>query len=218
MIKSRRPRLRRLLSAATACGVVSTALPVAPAAAYPIIPGTPDACLDPVVVWTGSNWTSTLQTRALTGFSRWEVSRRFDGSRITDVRTGPAVGAQTFVELATPPGGANGLATCANIPYPVADIKLSPSATGSQTGFQNLAMHEMGHVLGLGHTGESDGHEWYAGSRVNPSVMSTCFSSGFSRPSAIQMDDEAALTRQLGKENGLRVMTPNGGFERGNRF
>ncbi len=128
--------------------------------------------------YQGSNWGSTRQTYFRNGAFLWNGVQRPTGGRWTEIETGAPFGILTDVYRQDLGGNTVGQSNCS-----FANLYLDDGPVNEE--IAAVAIHEMGHTLGMRHSGSSDA----IGSSDEP-AMSTCrpFDSAY-----ITQDDSAHM-------------------------
>ena len=124
--------------------------------------------------------------------------------------------------------GAQGVATCNDFIF-ASGVTLSPGVYLNRTLLENegnivhpayqndwekIFLHEVGHTLGLAHTGKDDSYGVTGSQRP---MMSTCMSIANSSLRVMDQDDYGALQKQHA-DSDPRVLTANYGFHRGTKW
>lgn len=138
------------------------------------------------------------QTKITNGFEQWEDPQEYDGTKVISVNESTA-GDEITVSIEDLGGEVLASTNCTDLPY---TIKFDD---GLDTNLlEVIAAHELGHAIGLNHSGRYDSFQ------SDQSIESICYyaSNEFSQ------DDHGAVTRLHGPLV-PRTIQANSGFEEG---
>lgn len=156
--------------------------------------------------FVGSGWTPNRMDAAQEAMAEWSSVRGYNAAPIV---TFSQVAFPSDLELTVAMTAEDTLGQAFCFTTGSHEIRISPNAADSYTKFKNVVRHEIGHGMGLQHTGSTDNIQEPANS-----TMSTCVNP---LTLTLSMDDRSALAlsrNQLGE----RGFSANGGFESGTAF
>jgi hypothetical protein len=153
--------------------------------------------------FAGSNWSTAQRDAVRAGIAEWTQSVDFDGYRL--IEAGEMISGTTVLIYRTdnPDGNSasNGVALCS-----VQRIELNTRLTNAE--LTRTTSHELGHMLGLHHTGRYDSFDG------RTPALSRCLSSTGMLGRAFSQDDAASLTYRTSRVSRQSVHA-NPGFEQG---
>lgn len=185
--------------------VTAVALPNIPAAGFPQ-PGLGASCENAWITYWFQNswvWTSSQLDEIRDGFGDWRAPRDWDGDRV--IKQMDEVSSNGKVKVVgVSPGyfgdpSQLGSASCGD----PSTILLRYDQSGNA--LEHLARHEMGHALGMHHTGSTDS---FGGPME---TMATCISFG---STSLSQDDDGHVVYHHGDLN-PETIHANAGFETG---
>lgn len=156
-----------------------------------------------LVVWEGSDWTTTEKDTAFAGFEVWEWDAdKYNGNAPVGIST--STGSQTVYVDWTSLTSGYGSGNC-NTGQIVFNSSYRNEINSNATAFKGLAAHEMGHAIGIDHV-----HKYDSSGGDNPPVMWAC---GWGNDYRLTQDDNAAMQLQTDVASGWRSTTANSSFE-----
>lgn len=196
-------------------GAIALAPPLAAAAVvidqdaahgYPVGHGV-GACSSPVNYRLNGTWqfppASSYWPAVATGFHEWNSVRNSSGGQLVNVLESSSNPIEVSVDYSLP-AGVRARASCSN-----RSIRFNPNHNWNASAVRAVASHEMGHVLGLGHTGKHDN----ISDGAQQSRLATCRNMDELTASHFTTEDRAALSS---RRTGNRVA--DGSFESGGQW
>lgn len=155
----------------------------------------------------GLGWTQSEKDMVSLGVNGWEVTRNYDGTQLVTVTEATPGTIDIYFERDFQGTSTYGQASCTS-----GFIKLNPDIRGNTLLLPIVARHEMGHVLGLGHTGDEDSFNG-----DNPPTMATCLSESVAATRKYAQDDAGAL---IFRNSGLtpEFIHANDSFEENTKY
>jgi len=161
-----------------------------------------------------SAWTAAEKTEVELGAEGWESTLDWDGTLVATIFEASGSEIDVWFEEDFAGSPTLGEGDCNRpAPSPNFSLRLNPDLRSDFPTLRVVARHEMGHVLGLDHTGWYD--DYTSGSTYPTSTratLTTCLAYADVDNAIYGQDDAAALTHQLG---GLdpESIHPNAGYE-----
>jgi len=197
--------------------LVAVTMAMAPSLVADAFPVIENDCSDDTITYyfdnsgSGGAWASWQKTAARGGFADWSGVLDWDGGTVVNslVEVGGPGGGAVNVELDTSPGGnpgTLGYAECTG----GATISLNPTLITQSLWMEHWARHEMGHLLGLEHTGNDDSQDG------SVETMATCTSVDTVSP-GLSQDDSGNITHKKGDLD-PETIHANAGWEEGTTF
>lgn len=187
-------------------GIALAALTLAaPAQAYP---QDPNNCNDSTITWNfDGSWNNYATARgwARAAINLWNQPLDYAGARLQTVSE-VVTGGSVVVQLKDAPSNSYGSSECTF----GASMYINRDYVGSQSFVYKLSRHEMGHLIGMEHTGSKD--SWNGD---NPPTMSTCIDRSLFNTANILSQDDQAYSNWLHGVLANRQLHANIGFEQG---
>lgn len=155
----------------------------------------------------GQGWTDSEKSTVRAGFDGWEVTYNYDGTQLVSLSETSTGTIEVYFEKDFHNTSKYGEASCVG-KY----IKLNPDLRGNSSLLTTVARHEMGHILGLHHTGDDDSFNG-----DNPPTMATCLSQSVAATRKYAQDDAGAVLFRLSGLN-PEIIHANEGFEEDTKY
>jgi hypothetical protein len=169
-----------------------------------------------VYKFSGSGWTPERKQIVGAALGQWEASDDWDGGKVIDMVETTGTDWDIRVRWVDTPGGtsAYGFGNCEEpgvSPQRVVDLN-NDLQDGSSELLTQVARHEMGHVLGLRHTGRYDDFTYGWAEQPGTIATMTCYNADWTSYYFYGQDDAGQLSHRL---DGLspKPIHPNGSFE-----
>lgn len=200
-------RIRILLLAVVVCAAVLMMGESAHA-----LPRPENNCSDDTITYKFVNnshgsWTTTEKNKFRDAMADWNGVKDYDGGKVVNSLSETTGSADVDVYFHPSPGGNSNSLASAECVWPQATISFNSVLEDdwSTSDWEHISRHEMGHLMGLEHTGDDDS---FGG---QTETMATCASH---TSTSLSQDDVGNITHKKG-DLSPETINANAGFEEG---